>query len=68
MTAASSRKAQVPKDKCVSCGACASVCPKGAIDVYRGLYARVDQKLCVGCGRCAKECPAGIIVLEEAGS
>ncbi len=65
MNTVSKKCAFVPRDDCVSCGACAKVCPKGAISVYRGLYARVDPMLCIGCGRCAAECPAGIISLVE---
>ena len=50
---------------CVACGSCVKVCPKGAIKVYKGLYAQVDEALCIGCGKCAAECPAAIIVMEE---
>ncbi len=46
---------------CVSCGACMNVCPKGAIEILRGLHAVVDKKICVGCGTCARTCPAGVI-------
>lgn len=38
-----------------------NVCPKGAIGIFRGLYAVVDKKICVGCGICAMTCPAGVI-------
>lgn len=38
-----------------------NVCPKGAITIWRGLYAVVDRKLCVGCGLCVRTCPAGMI-------
>ena len=59
------RKAQVFQTDCVACGSCVKVCPKGAIKVYKGLYAQVDEALCIGCGKCAAECPAAIIVMEE---
>ncbi|MBP5212852.1 MAG: 4Fe-4S binding protein [Pyramidobacter sp.] len=65
MSAARLRKARVSREDCVSCGACAKVCPKGAIAVCHGLYAKVDEERCIGCGRCANECPAGIISLTE---
>ena len=55
------KKAQIPRELCVACGCCIRVCPKEAIQVYRGMYAVVDTALCVGCGKCARECPAGII-------
>ena len=61
-------KAKVAQDDCVACGSCVKVCPKGAIRVYKGLYARVDETLCIGCGRCAAECPAAIIEMGEAAS
>ena len=59
------RKAHVFQTDCVACGSCVKVCPKGAIKVYKGLYAQVDEALCIGCGKCAAECPAAIIVMEE---
>ncbi len=58
------RFAEVNRSRCVSCGACTHECPKGAITVWKGCYARVDLSLCIGCGRCAKACPAGSIELK----
>lgn len=49
------RRAYVEQRDCVACGCCVKVCPLNAIQVYRGLYAQVDEDKCVGCGRCAKE-------------
>lgn len=59
------KSAIVERDICVACGACAKVCPKGAISVYRGCYATADEEKCVGCGLCAKTCPAGCITVKE---
>ena len=50
---------------CVACGVCTKVCPRGAVSVYRGCYAVIDEMRCVGCGKCAKECPAGCITIGE---
>lgn len=50
---------------CVACGSCVKVCPKGAVSVYKGLYAVVNPSQCVGCGKCAVACPAGIIEIVE---
>ena len=55
------RFAEVSESYCVSCGACMSVCPKGAIKIVKGCYAFVDRNFCVGCGICARTCPAGAI-------
>ena len=59
------RKARVAQADCVACGCCVKVCPRGAIKVYKGLYAQVDDELCIGCGKCAAECPAAIIEMGE---
>jgi NAD-dependent dihydropyrimidine dehydrogenase PreA subunit len=56
------KKALVSKG-CVACGCCMKACPKGAIAVFKGLYAKVDESKCIGCGRCASVCPAQIIKL-----
>ena len=57
----SSAKRAVVGTSCVACAGCVSVCPFGALLVYRGTRAVVNNKKCVGCGKCAVTCPAGII-------
>ena len=57
------KKASIPQNDCVACGSCEKVCPLGAISIYKGIYAQVDEEKCVGCGRCVKECPASIVEL-----
>ena len=59
--------ADVNEARCVACGACTNVCPRGAISVIHGCFARVDSEICVGCGLCGKTCPVGCIspVLRE---
>ena len=61
----SKRVAAVDDRRCVACGACGGVCPRQAVQVYRGCYARVDAQRCVGCGKCAKVCPADCISIKE---
>ncbi len=56
-------KAIVNIRECVACGCCIKVCPKSAISIPKGIYAKINKDLCVGCGKCAKECPANIIIL-----
>jgi ferredoxin len=58
------RAACVGKE-CVACGCCVKVCPRGAIQVYLGVTARVDSEKCIGCGKCEKVCPAAIITISE---
>ena len=43
-------------DECVSCGACAEVCPVGAISEGEGKYV-IDADACLDCGACAGACP-----------
>ncbi|MBR6740805.1 MAG: Coenzyme F420 hydrogenase/dehydrogenase, beta subunit C-terminal domain [Clostridia bacterium] len=49
------------KTKCCGCHACASVCPKGCIEMVADgegfLYPNVDTDACIGCGKCERVCP-----------
>lgn len=60
--------ATVDQRICVACGACTKVCPREAIHIFAGCYAKVDAVRCIGCGLCAKTCPAGVIEVVERGS
>ena len=59
------RKAFVDTNDCVACGCCVKVCPKHAMEIWKGVMAKVDMERCVGCGKCAKECPASVIEVKE---
>lgn len=59
------KSAFVDKARCVACGACAKECPRKAITIWKGCYAKIDETVCVGCGKCAKVCSAGCIVVRE---
>ncbi len=52
----------VGKSFCTGCGACANLCPEGAITMKENtegfLYPQVDKSKCVGCGLCYNRCPA----------
>ena len=58
----------VDEDKCVSCGACISVCTYGAIEFRetpRGRKAVVNPFLCKGDGLCNAKCPTNAIFLKH---
>lgn len=58
----------VDEDKCVSCGACITVCNYGAIEFVetpRGRKARVNPVLCKGDGLCNTVCATSAIVLKH---
>lgn len=58
------KKAVVSSKDCVACGSCVKVCPKNAIKIENGSYAKVDHSLCVGCKSCQRACPALAITME----
>jgi heterodisulfide reductase subunit A len=60
--------AEVDEDKCVSCGACITVCNYGAIQFYespQGRKARVNPVLCKGDGVCNTVCATNAIQLKH---
>ncbi|NMA82310.1 MAG: 4Fe-4S binding protein [Epulopiscium sp.] len=58
------KKAVISQSECVACGSCVNVCPRGAITIIHGIYAKVNDDLCIGCGKCKIACPASIIKVE----
>lgn len=62
------RKAFIVQSDCVACGCCVKVCPLGAIQMMKGIMAKINMAKCVGCGKCAKECPASVIEIREVGT
>lgn len=51
-------------DDCIKCGACAEVCPVGAISEGDDKYV-INPNKCIECGACASECPVGAPNLDE---
>jgi ferredoxin len=56
----------IRRNICSGCGACARICPTGAISLDDG-KARIDQAKCNDCYRCIQACPKGAIVAVEKG-
>ena len=52
--------AYVIEDTCISCGACAAVCPTESISEGASQY-NINPDTCIDCGACEGECPTGSI-------
>jgi Na+-translocating ferredoxin:NAD+ oxidoreductase RNF subunit RnfB len=72
--------ANVDPDRCISCGACITTCPKGLFEripadakVYIACSSHDKGKAvmdvckygCIACGKCAKVCPSGAITMVD---
>ena len=65
---ASGSVCRVDASECISCGACATACAYGAVQMRetpRGRVAEVNPVLCKGDGLCCTKCPTGAIVLDH---
>jgi pyruvate formate lyase activating enzyme len=51
------------RNLCTSCGACAEVCPSGALTYTPGSSPTIDRDLCTGCGECVASCSYKALVL-----
>lgn len=55
---------KIDVNKCIGCGACASVCPSGLVEVVdeedHTTLVRYFER-CIYCGRCEEMCPEGAI-------
>jgi len=51
----------------VACGACANICRRDAIGIFKGIVAKVEEYKCVGCKLCEKVCPASAIKMVDRG-
>ena len=48
---------EVDLEKCISCGACVSLCPVDAISIAGDWSVVFDEERCVACGLCVNACP-----------
>ncbi len=56
---------KIDEEKCNGCGACASACHEGAIDIIDGKAKLVRENYCDGLGDCLPACPTDAISFEE---
>ncbi len=56
---------KINKEKCNGCGACASACHEGAIEMIDGKAVLTKENYCDGLGDCLPACPTGAITFEE---
>ena len=56
---------KIDETKCNGCGACASACHEGAIDIVNGKAKLAREHYCDGLGDCLPNCPTGAIFFEE---
>ena len=52
-------------DKCVGCGRCVEVCPRGVFAMRDKRAAVLDRDLCMECGACALNCESGAITVSS---
>ena len=55
----------IDQEKCNGCGACASACHEGAIEMVNGKAVLTNEHYCDGLGDCLPACPTGAIRFEE---
>ncbi|MDD5557243.1 MAG: NADH-quinone oxidoreductase subunit NuoF [bacterium] len=55
---------RVDPSRCTGCGACARVCPVGAVAGEKGRPHLIDEARCTRCGLCVEACPADAIAAE----
>ena len=56
---------RIDEEKCNGCGACASACHEGAIEMINGKARLTRENYCDGLGDCLPACPTNAISFEE---
>ena len=55
---------RIDEEKCNGCGACATACHEGAIEMIDGKARLTQESYCDGLGDCLPSCPTGAITFE----
>lgn len=50
------------RKRCIACGECVEICPKGAIS-QSAQFVSVNRELCNLCGKCTRVCPSDALVV-----
>jgi NAD-dependent dihydropyrimidine dehydrogenase PreA subunit len=53
------------EEKCLGCGMCTLVCPRGVLNLNNGKALIRDRDACIECGACAMNCPAEAITVQR---
>lgn len=56
---------KIDEEKCTGCGACATACHEGAIEMINGKAKLTREDYCDGLGDCLPACPVDAISFEE---
>ncbi len=56
---------RIDREKCNGCGACATACHEGAIEMVNGKAVLTREDYCDGLGDCLPACPTNAITFEE---
>ncbi|MBQ7764653.1 4Fe-4S binding protein [bacterium] len=56
-------KASINQQKCITCGACKTICPHNAIDFKEKFM--INKERCIGCSKCVSACPQKAINMES---
>ena len=56
---------KIEEEKCNGCGACATACHEGAIEMIDGKARLTREHYCDGLGDCLPACPTGAITFEQ---
>jgi NAD-dependent dihydropyrimidine dehydrogenase PreA subunit len=53
------------EEKCVGCGRCVEVCPRGVFVMNDKRAAITEKDLCLECGACSRNCEPGAITVNS---